>query len=196
MKPTLDDDSPLTSAQAVRLFKANPLHPVTSAFVAYIGSDYDRINAQPGSEEAVLLTRFFRRLPVWRGRQRVYRGIAFETRIQREAIARQWRDERTMVVERTFMSTGKSATWAAQRAARNEAGLFLIVIRHRTGRDIEPLTRLFPAHSSDAEREVVFLRGTRFRLAAETQLELWLEPPDAGASLVTLPAFALEEIEL
>jgi hypothetical protein len=167
---SLDGIEPLTAEQAIRLLVENLEHPVAVAFRHYVVSSYDQINQNPAYVEAVRLAIFLNRLPDFRSRVPLYRGLTFDSENLRREFMAQLEDG-IFVNAHTVMSTSKRLGTAKSFARKGEFPLLFDIRNHFSGKDLEPIVRVI-VPKFVRQREVAFARGARFSLIHSSQVEI------------------------
>ena len=189
----------MTNEEAIAFLEENPQHPVARAFEAYISDDYAEINKHPHGEQAQQLTQFVSRLPHYAGGESLYRGMTFKDDSARDAYIQAFAARRP--VTNTIYSTSKRSDYPISRAlptAGKPAGLFIEIIGHTSGRDLEPLIAKFYSGMASLETEVAFLRGVQFELVEQKMItaEYWLRADETASGTVEKTTIQLPHIVL
>jgi hypothetical protein len=168
----LESNLRMTPDQLADLIPAKRKTMAIETLARYTNDQYEPINRNPYSVESRNLDLLVRRLTPVTDAPVVWRGVAFEKaddlrQFMAELRQGQWRSPQTL------LSATRNPVEAETRAAYRANGVLIEIQSPRTARDMEPLVRALDWEAmASKEREVVFLRGSRFEVVTISEKEL------------------------
>ncbi len=163
----LDGDKPMPTALALQAMREAPDHPVTRALKSWFVGGFRDIQNGKAPETEAILRKFLLRLPPYESKTPLYRGVPFRNEPELRAFLKQFQGNE-WVNTRPFMSTTKEVD-VSHRLVKNAPYRVIVEIANgHSGRDIEIFGEI--AKEYRWQREVLYLRGARFRVAIKPKM--------------------------
>lgn len=192
----LESNLRLTPDQLAELIPANRKTLAIATLDAYVNDQYETLNRHPHLRDAINLDNLTRRLAPVTDADVVWRGIDFRgDRGEMDRFLNQVRQGR-WTSPQTLLSASRSFEEGNGRAAvASPAGVLVEIRGIRTGRDLAPMVKALGYEAMALkEQEVVFLRGTEFKVVEikESSREVFMRA--GGKETVRYPHVVLAEV--
>lgn len=180
-----------------RWLAANEDHPVRQVLEQWASGKWKELLNDPDGAKAKLFDRVMRNIAPTPVESSLWRGLSFKTQQARETFAASLRTaDGRWKNPNLGMSTSHDFQIAREFATKESHPIFLEVQKSKTGRDIDTLKNRGLGFFSN-EREITFLKGSRFAVVGEEEVAIGGEAPDPTTGKVvarTATKFILREI--